>query len=106
MVGVNMNHFDAQANVHIQNKIENSVDSGFAVLKAYKNGWTSWIDNKNYSATEVKAIMIVNLAFRPLNFSLHQNRIIHLLSAFEVFLPKFVSSKCLLSNLLPKPFTL
>ena len=31
-----MNHFDAQANAHIQNKIENSVDSGFAVLKAYK----------------------------------------------------------------------
>ena len=23
MVGVNMNHFDAQAHVHIQNKIEN-----------------------------------------------------------------------------------
>ena len=54
MVGVNMNHFDAQANVHIQNKIENSVHSGFAVLKANKNGWTSWIDNKNYSATEVQ----------------------------------------------------
>ena len=33
--------------------------------------------------------------------SLHQNWIIHLLSAFEVFLPKFVCSKSLLSNLLP-----
>ena len=39
------------------------------VLKANKNGWNSWIDNKNYSATEVKTNMSVNLAFRPLNFS-------------------------------------
>ena len=42
MVGVNMNHFGAQANVeiytYIQNKIENSVHSGFTVLKANKNG--------------------------------------------------------------------
>ena len=35
MVGVNMNHFDAQAHAHtrIQNKMENSVHSGFTVLK-------------------------------------------------------------------------
>ena len=35
MVGVNMNHFNAQAHVHtrIQNKIENSAHSGFTVLK-------------------------------------------------------------------------
>ena len=64
-----MNHFDAQAHVHIQNKIENSVHSGFTVFKANKNGWTSWIDNKNHSATDVKTNMIVNLAFRSLNFS-------------------------------------
>ena len=38
MVAVNMNHFEAQAHVNIQNKIENSVRSGFAVLKANKNG--------------------------------------------------------------------
>ena len=69
MVGVNMNHFGAQAHVHIQNKIENSVHSGLTVLKANKSGWTSWIDNKIHSATEVKTSMIVNLAFRPLNFS-------------------------------------
>ena len=36
MVGVNMNHFDAQSHVHIQNKIENSVYSGFTVLKQIK----------------------------------------------------------------------
>ena len=64
-----MNHFDAQSHVHIQNKIENSVHSGFTVFKANKNGWTSWIDNKNHSATDVKTNMIVNLAFRSLNFS-------------------------------------
>ena len=29
-----MNHFDAQAHVHIQNKIENSVHGGFTVLIA------------------------------------------------------------------------
>ena len=63
MAGVNMNHFDAQAHVltGIQNKMENSVWSGFTVLK---------LDNP-------------------------------LLSAFQVFLPKFVSSKRSLSNLLP-----
>ena len=33
-----MNHFDAQAHVQIQNKIANSVHSGFTVLKANKNG--------------------------------------------------------------------
>ena len=73
MVGVNMNHFGAQVNVeiytYIQNKIENSVHSGLTVLKANKNGWSSWIDNKKYSATEVKTNMIVNVAFRPINFS-------------------------------------
>ena len=47
-----MNHFDAQAHVHTQNKIENSVHSGFTVVKANKNGWTAWFDNKNYSATK------------------------------------------------------
>ena len=31
-----MNHFDAQSHVHIQNKIENSVHSGFTVLKQIK----------------------------------------------------------------------
>ena len=64
-----MNHFYAQAHVHIQNKIENSVHSGLTVLKANKNGWTSWIDNKNHSATEVITNTIVNLEFRALNFS-------------------------------------
>ena len=36
MVGVNMIHFDAQAHVHtsIQNKMENSVHSGFTGLKS------------------------------------------------------------------------
>ena len=66
-----MNHFGAQAHIDIQNKVENSVQNCLTVLKANKNG------------------------------SLHQNWIIHLLSAFEVFLPKFVCSKSLLSNLLP-----
>ena len=33
-----MKHFDAQAHVHQQNKIENSVHSGFTVLTANKNG--------------------------------------------------------------------
>ena len=68
MVGVNMNHFNAHAHLQLQNKIENtlcSVHCGFTVLKANKNGWTSWIEYKNHSATN----MHVNLAFRPLNFS-------------------------------------
>ena len=52
-----MNHFGAQAHIDIQNKVENSVQNCLTVLKANKNG------------------------------SLHQNWIIHLLSAFEVFLP-------------------
>ena len=33
-----MTHFDAQSHVHIQNKIENSVQRGFTVFKANKNG--------------------------------------------------------------------
>ena len=70
MVGLNMNHFGAQAHIDIQNNVENSVQKCLTVLKANKNG------------------------------SLHQNWIIYLLSAFEVFLPKFVSPKSLLSNLL------
>ena len=68
MVGVNMNHFDAQSHVHILNKIENSVHSGFKFLKQIKMDELH-IDNKNHSATDVKTNMIVNLAFRSLNFS-------------------------------------
>ena len=44
MVGVNqgflwadMNHFGAQAFIDIQNKVENSVQSGLTVLKANNN---------------------------------------------------------------------
>ena len=47
MVEVNMNHFDAQAHVHIQNKFENSVHCVFTVLKANKNRQTSCVDKKN-----------------------------------------------------------
>ena len=67
-----MNHFDAQSHVHMQNKIENSVHRSFTVLKAYKHGWTSWIDNKNYSATEVKTNE-VSYRFPRLFVSLFQN---------------------------------
>ena len=58
-----MNHFDAQAHVHIQNKFENSVHCVFTVLDANKNSQTSCVDKKNYSATKVKTSMIVNIAF-------------------------------------------
>ena len=37
MVGVNINHFGAQAYIDIQNKVENSVQSGLTVLKANNN---------------------------------------------------------------------
>ena len=68
---VNINLVVAQSHIHLQCKFENSVQRycGFTVLKANKNGWTSWSTNEDRldrvsSATELKKILYATLATR------------------------------------------